>query len=400
MKSKIEKLKQGKVKIIVTLEPEEMIHHFNHAYSHLAPEVKLPGFRPGKAPKKLIESTIGVSRILGDAIDMAINEGYIKTLQENNLNPITSPSIKINKYPNYGETAEEILNPLEFEVETVLFPEVTLGDYTKVKVDAPAREEVKAGDVDKILENLQKQKATFVQIDQEAKSGDWAEISFEGSLKGVRIDQMCSKHHPLIIGENSLIPGFEDNLIGMKKGEKKTFKIKFPKDYHSKEYAGKEAEFSVEVLELKEVNLPAIDDAFAADFGQKDAKTLRSEIEKNLGLELDQKYDQEVENKVLEKVLPLVKADLAPEMIDKEVERILAGYQEQLKGMGMNFETYLSSVKKTVEELKKEMRPTAEKNIKIGLMLGKIIDELKLDAQDPASGKKAVDHLIKTVIKK
>ena len=400
MQAKVEKMKKSKIKLIVTIEPKEMIKHFQHAFEHIAPTVKLAGFRPGKAPKKLVESTVGISRILSEAVDFAINEGYVKALQENKINPLTSPSIKINQYPGYGDTEEEIKTPLEFEIEVVVFPEVKLGDYKKLKIDQPKKEAVKKEDIEKILENLQKQKANFAPVERAAKLGDWAEISFEGSLKGVRIDAMCSKNHPLVIGEKSLIPGFEEEIVGMKKGEKKSFKIKFPKDYHSKDYAGKEADFSVELLELKEVILPEIDAKFAADFGQNYVETLRSEIEKNLDKELERKYQDELEHKVLEKILPLVQADIADEMIDKEVDRMISGYKDQLKGMGMDFSTYLTSMKKTEDDTRKDMRQTAEKNIKIGLMLGKIIEELKLDPNEPESGKKAVDHLIKTLTEK
>lgn len=399
MEVKVEKLKQSKVKLIVTLSPAEMIKHFDHAYEHIAPTVKLTGFRPGKAPRKLIESTVGISRILSEAIDMAINDGYVGAVKQEKISPLSSPSIKINKYPNYGETVEEVATPLEFEIEVAVYPDVTLGDYSKIKVEAPKKETLQAEDTKKILDNLQKQKANFIEIDRPAKMGDWAEVSFEGTIKGVKIDAMCSKNHPLILGENTLIPGFEDEIVGLKKGEKKTFKIKFPKDYHAKEYAGKEAEFSVEIVNVKEVKLPAIDDTFAADFGMKTADELKKEIAKNLERELEKKYTSELEGKVLEKVLPLVKADIPVQMIDTEVERMLTGYQEQIKNMNMDFDTYLKSVKKTVDEVKKDMRPTAEKNVKIGLMLGKIIEELKLDVNKPESGTKAVEHLIKTVTK-
>jgi trigger factor len=288
---------------------------------------------------------------------------------------------------------------LEFEVEIVTYPEVKVGDYSKVKVELPKKETVQEEDVKKILENLRKQKATFKEVNREAKKGDWVEISFEGSLKGVRMDAMTSKNHPLVLGENTLIPGFEDQIVGMKKGEKKTFKIKFPKDYHAKEYAGKEAEFKVELLNLKEVNLPEIDDTFAADFGMKNVDELKKAIENNLQEELHKKYENELEGKVLDKVLPLVKADIPEEMIDKEIERMLTGYQDQLKNMGMEFEAYLNSIKKSVDDIKKDMRPTAEKNIKIGLLLGKIIEEKKWDVNDPEAGKKAIKHLIDTLTK-
>jgi trigger factor len=400
MEVKVEKLKKSKVKLNISLSPKEMIKHFNAAYTRLAPSVKLDGFRPGKAPRTLIESSIGVTKIVSEALDLAINESYIKALQENKINPFTQPNLKINKYPTYGTTEEEVANNFEYEMEFATYPEVEIGDYSKVKIEKPKKEAAKDEDVQKIIDNLLKQKANFKEVEREAKKGDFVELSFEGSLKGVRIDAMCSKNHPLVLGENSLIPGFEDEVVGMKKGEKKTFKIKFPKDYHSKEYAGKEAEFAVELLNLKEVVLPELDDAFAAGFGEKNAESLKAAILKNLELELEHKAQEEFESKVIDKVVPFVKSDLPDEIIDKEVERMIEGYKKQLTGMGLQFEQYLKSTNKSVDDLKKDMRPTAEKNVKVGLMLGKIIDEQKFDGHDPEAGKKAINFLVEQVTKK
>lgn len=399
MQAKVEKQKKSKVKLTITVVPMEMIKYFDHAYGHLAPEVKLAGFRPGKAPRALIEESIGVTRILHDALDLAINDSYVKTLEENKLNPLASPSVKINKFPTYGQTEEEIKNPLEYEAELVVVPEVELGDYSKIKVEKPKADEVKKEDVEKVLDNLRKQKSSFKDIDRTAVKGDFAEINFEGFLRGVRIDEMCSKNHPIVIGDGSLIPGFEDSIIGMKKGEAKKFKIKFPKDYQKKDYAGKEAEFSVELVSLKEVILPEIDKTFAEAFGAVDKEDLSKKIEANLREEMEKNAEQELEVNIINKILPLIKADIPDEMIDTEVERILAGYKQQLSGMGVNFESYIASTGKKEEDLRKEMRPTAEKNAKVGLMLGKIIEEQKIDHHDPDAGKKAVEFLVKSLTK-
>ncbi|MFA7253708.1 MAG: trigger factor [Patescibacteria group bacterium] len=399
MNAKVEKLKNSRVKMTITVEASEMVNYFEKAYEKLAPSVSLAGFRPGKAPKDLTESSIGITRLLSEGLDAAINESYVKALTENQLNPLSSPNIAINKYPEFGHNAEEIKNDLEYTAEIDLYPEVTLGDYSKLKVDLPKKEEAKDEDIQKILDNLLKQKASFSDIDRETKIGDLAEVSFEGSIKKVKIDAMCSKNHPVVIGEKSLIPGFEEEIIGMKKGESKEFKIKFPKDYHSKEYAGKDAEFKVTLNNLKEVKMPELDDAFAADFGQKNVSDLKGAIKKNLEHELDQKYEQELENKVLEKVLPLVKADLPDTMIDHEVERMIEGYKKQLEGMNLNFDAYLASTKKTIDDLKKEMHPTAERNVKIGLLLGKIVEEQKIDHHSEDAAKKAIDYLVKTLTK-
>ena len=399
MQSKVEKLKGSKVKIVVTISPEEMVKYFDHAYKHVAPTVNLPGFRAGKAPRTLVESAAGVTRILSDALDLAINENYQKVVIDEKLNPISSPAIKINKYPNYGATVEDVKNELEFEAEFSVLPEITLGDYTKIKIEKPTKEKIKAEDVEKIIDNLRKQKATFTEIDRPAKMGDLAEMNFEGTVKKVKIEAMCSKNHPVVLGEKTLIPGFEEEIVGMKKGDKKTFKIKFPKDYHGKEYAGKEAEFAVEVLNLKEVRLPEVDETFAADFGQKSAAELRKAIEANLELEYVKKFEDEIEQKVIDKIVPLVKADIPAEMIDKEVDRMIMGYEERLQKMGIDFATYLKGMKKTAEDIKKEMRETALKNIKIGLALGKIVEQEKIDHHDELAGKKAIEHLVKMIVK-
>jgi len=399
MDAKVEKQKKSKIKLTIIVSPVEMIKYFDHAYSHLAPEVKLAGFRPGKAPRALIEESIGITRILNDALDLAINDSYAKTLEEQKLNPLASPNVKINKFPTYGQSEEEIKNALEYEAELTVVPDVILGDYSKIKVEKPKAEDVKQEDVEKVLDNLRKQKSAFKDIDREAKKGDFAEINFEGSLRGVRIDEMSSKNHPLVIGDGSLIPGFEDQIVGMKKGETKKFKIKFPKDYQKKDYAGEEAEFSVELVSLKEVILPEIDKPFAEAFGAKDKEDLSNKIEANLKEEMEKNAEQELEVNIINKLLPLIKADIPDEMIDQEVERILDGYKKQLQGMGVNFDSYIASTGKKEEDLRKEMRPTAEKNAKVGLMLGKIIEEQKIDHHDPDAGKKAVEYLVKTLVK-
>jgi trigger factor len=400
MEKKVEKLSGNKVKMNIKVSPKEMIEFFELAYKNLAPTVSLPGFRPGKAPRKVAEGAIGVTRLMSEAIDAAINANYAQAVQENELSPISAPNVTISKYPMYGQTEEEIKENLEFDLEFEVFPEVEIKEYSKEKVELPKKEEADVKDIEKILDNLRKQKSKFTEIDREAKKGDFAEISFEGMVKKVRIDAMCSKHHPLVLGENSLIPGFEEEIIGMKKGEKKTFKIKFPKDYHAKEYAGKDAEFSVELLELKEVELPEIDETFAAEFGQKDEAGLRDAIKKNLEQEMEQKYQEELQLRVIDKVLALTKVEVPKVMVDRELERMVAGYKEQLTRMGMDFQSYLDSTKKTEDDLRKDMSVTAEKNVKVGLMLGKIIKEQGMDPADEKSGKKAVDHLVETLVKK
>lgn len=399
MNSKIERTKNT-TKISVSVTPKEMVKYFKTVYEKISQDVKIPGFRPGKAPRKLIEETIGISRLVSESVDQVINASYFEAVRENKISPLSAPNITINKHPKWGLTEEEIENDLEYMAEVEVFPQVTPGDYTKVKVDLKKSDKPKKEDVDKVFEQLQRQKASYNEIDREAKNGDLAEISFEGKLKGVRIDEMCSKNFPVVLGNSSLIPGFEENIVGMKKCDKKSFKIKFPANYHKKDYASKEAEFSVELLNLKEVILPNLDDKFALDFGQKSIDEMKSAIEKNLSQEMEVQAKNETETKVIEKVLPLLKVDLPEILINQEIDRMIHDYSHQLESMKITLDKYLADMKKSKEELRKDMKPQAEKNIKVGLLLGEIARENKINPDDKEAGRKALDLLVSKLTNK
>lgn len=400
MEVKSENLKKGKVKLIIKLTPKEMSVHFKQAFDRIAPTIKLPGFRGGKAPRKLIEGSAGVARILSDGLDLAVSDSYFKATKEEKLIPINQPNIVINKYPHYGHTEEEVGEEFEFEAEFEVLPPVTLADYSKIKVDKIQTKTASKEDVEKVLSHVLKQNAEFKDSTVGAKNGDRIEINFEGFLKHVKIDQMCSKNHPLILGENTLIPGFEEELVGLKTGEKKDFQIKFPKDYHGKEFAGKDAEFKVEVISVKEIILPKEDDELAKKFGHDSVKNLKDAIEKNLNLELEENAKRELENNIIEAMLPLLSVEIPDSLISREIERMISDFAKQITDRGLNFDKYLEGIKKTREDLLKEMRPQAEKNIKVGLLLGKIVEENKWDQNDPEVGKKAMAFLASKLAKK
>lgn len=399
MDIKKEDLKKGKLKLTITLSAKEMEKYFRNAFEKIAPTVKIDGFRPGKAPRKIVESAAGIARILSDGLDLAVSDSYINALKSEKLIPITQPKIVINKYPHYGQTEEEIKDSFEFEVEIDTLPPVTLGDYSKLKIEKKREEKAKKEDVDKVLEHFKKQNATFSEKNSAAEKGDHVDISYEGFVKHVRIDQMCSKNHPIVLGENTLIPGFEDHLVGMKKGDKKTFKIKFPKDYHAKEFAGKEAEFKVELNATRDMQLPDLDDKFAEKFGHKNMGELKEAIEKNLNLEMEQAQRRDLEMKVIDKILPLLKAEIPDSLIDREVERMIGDFSAQITSRGLNFDKYLEGMKKSKEDIMREMKPQAEKNVKTGLLLGKVVEEKKWDQNDPNVGKKAIEYLVKELTK-
>ncbi|OPZ23767.1 MAG: Trigger factor [bacterium ADurb.BinA186] len=397
METKIRQEKASRVVLTVILEPKELAKFFRQAFEKVAETLKLDGFRPGKAPYKIVEAAAGYNRLLSEGIDRALHASYPEAIKKNNLIPLSQPEIKVSKSPNFSLDAGEISDNLEYTAEFDVMPEVELEDYSALRVKPPKKSEPKAADVVTILTHLQKQKATFKDIERPAKKGDRVEISFEGFLKKVKIDSMCSNHHPLVLGEGRLIPGFEDEIIGMKKNEEKSFKIKFPKDYHEKNFAGKDAEFKVKLEELKEVVLPLLDDKFAESYGHKKLDKLKDAILDNLKAETDAKYKNDLEIAVIEKVLSNLKVEVPEILIIQETERMIENFRGQIEKNGMNFDKYLENMKKSVEDLRKDMREQAIKNVKIGLMLGKVIQEEKIDSKSPDAGAKALDHLVKTL---
>jgi trigger factor len=203
----------------------------------------------------------------------------------------------------------------------------------------------------------------------------------------------------MILGEGNLIPGFEEQIVGMKKDDEKTFKIKFPKDYHDKNFAGSEAQFKVNLIELKQVILPEYDDNFADSFGHKKFSELKSAILESLKKETEAKYKNDLEISVIEKVLPNLKCEIPEILVIQETERMIENFRNQIESQGANFDKYLDSIKKKLDDIRKDMRDQAIKNVKIGLMLGKVIQDQKIDSSKDDAGAKALDHLVKTLTK-
>ena len=400
MQVKKEILKQSKVKLTIEVTPKELAGYFRTVYEAMASDVKIDGFRAGKAPYKMIEGVVGYNKLLGNGLDEALNKTYQLAVAKEKLFPVSSPKVEIKKSPQFSLDETEILDNLVFEIEVDVMPEVELEDYSKAKVTSPKKQEASEKEVDKIIEQLRKQKATFKEREGKIVKGDRIEINFEGSSKGVRRDNMCSKNHPMILGEGNMIPGFEDEIIGMKKGENKEFKIKFPKDYHDKELAGNEAVFKVTLNDAKEVVLPELNNEFAKIFGHPTMEKLLKEVKKSLEVEVEKEYKEKLEANVLDEMSKYIKVELPEGLIEQEIDRMLEGYRKQIEGYGVNFEKYLENAKKTPVDIRKDMRSGAEKNVKVGLMLGKVIEEQKIDHHDQDAGRKALDFLVKTLTKK
>lgn len=399
MQVKLEKQKNSRIKMEVKLTPEELVKYYREAYVKIAEGVEISGFRPGKAPYKIIAAKVGFNKLLSEGLDLAVRESYQIAVSEQKIAPLSYPEIVIKKAPNFALDAEEIKDNLEYELSVDIMPEIKLKDYSKLRVKKPKKEEIKKDDVNKIVEHLRKQRATFKETSTGAEKGNRVEINFTGKLKNVVKDKLCSKNFPLILGEGNLIPGFEDKLIGLKKGEKTNFKIKFPKDYFDKEYADQNVEFEVELIDVQEVILPEVDKSFAESFGRNSAEDLKKSIHQSLEKEVEQNYQNKIEQEVIDKILPNLEVEIPQVLIDNELDRLIEEIKARVEGQGLKFEKYLENMKKDEKTFRDDLLEQAKKNIRIGFLLGKIIDEKKWNASDKEVSKKAVDYLVSKLTK-
>jgi len=385
-----EVLPKSKVKLNIKLPSSRMRGYFDRVYKKLAGQVQIEGFRAGAAPRSMIITAIGENRLNSEIVDLALQESYIEALKKENLLPIAPPQVNIKMMKDLtADTAE-----LEYVAEIDLLPVVTLGDYKKIKIKSKKTKEiiVKDEEIEQVIFRLARQNAEFKDIKRPLKTDDRVELNFEGFERGVRLDNLSSKNYPVILGSKTLIPEFEEKIVGLKKGDKKEFSVEMPEKEGDKKK--KKIDFKVEILIAQEVILPKMDAEFAKKF-QKDSI---SELKKAIGADIvKQKKGQqakETENAVLEELLKIVKVEVPESLITQETERQVSEMQSRVSMYGITFEQYLQNMKKTLDEFKEGLKPQAEKTIKIGLALGEVVKQENIDPKDKEAGKLALKKLI------
>jgi len=388
---KRENLPSSKVKLTVNLPPELMRGFFARIYNKLASQAEVKGFRPGKAPRNLTISAIGESRLVSEIIDLAVSETYGQALKQENLIPIAPPKISIKKMVDItGDTAE-----IEYEAEVDLMPEVKIGNYKNIRIKKPASSaggskeklEAKKEEIEQVLSHLQRQHATFKELERPAKAGDRVEIDFEGTERDVKLENLSSKNYPVILGSKVLIPDFEKNIIGMKKGDTKEFDLTMGKEK-------KKVHFKVRLNDIEEVILPPLDDELAKKFQKKSLSELKEAVKADIIKQKEIAAKQAQENQVVEELLEIVKVEVPPTLIDQEAQRMLEDLKNRISMSGMPFEKYLEQVRRTEDEIKKDFRPQAEKTIKVGLALGEIGKLEKIDLKQKDAGRLVMEKLI------
>jgi trigger factor len=358
---------KSSLRVRVELPPERLDAAIAEAVRHLSQRTKIPGFRPGKAPRPMLERVLGKDAVLDEAMDHLVQRAYREALVEHDILPLTEASIDL-------EQAVEG-KPVVFTATVQVRPEVSLGDYRSFNF-GPEIETIDDAKVDQVVDELRDQNASLVAVeDRGAKAGDYVVIRYEGTRDGVAFEGGSADRMPLILGEERLIPGFEDHIVGLRPGESIEFDITFPEDYGDKDLAGKAAHFRVELRELREKVLPAGDDEFARSLGDfTDLPALRTEIRQRLERNALDHARHAFADRIIDYATANATVELPDILVDQEVEIMHDEFRSSLARQGIAEEAYLKVVEKTEADLHADFRPQAEKRVRVLLVLSKVAE--------------------------
>ena len=376
MECKVEKTENAnEVKLNVTIEAEKFDEAIKKVYFKSAKYFNIPGFRKGKAPMNIVEKYYGKEIFYEDAFNEVVPEELEKVVEENKLEVVSRPDIEVKQI---GQ-GQDLIFTAVFQTK----PEAELGKYKGVEIKK-IEYKVTDEDVEHELAHMQEHNSRLISVeDRPVEKGDIANINFEGFVDGVAFEGGKAENHDLEIGSNTFIPGFEDQIIGMKIDEEKDIKVKFPEEYFSKDLAGKDATFKVKVNEIKKKELPKLDDEFAKDVSEFDTlKELKESIKKKQQEQNDERAKYETQDAVIKAVCENIKVDIPSGMVETETENMLKDMEQRLAYQGLKLDQYLQMMGKTREEMQKEYEPQAIEAIKSRLALEAVIKAEKIEVAD------------------
>jgi len=374
MECKVEKTQNAnEVKLEITIEAEKFENAIKKVYFQSAKYFNIPGFRKGKAPQNIVERYYGKEIFYEDAFNDLVPEEYEKALSDNKIDAVSRPEIDIVKM----EKGQDLV----FTATVQTKPEVKLGKYKGIEIEK-IEYNVKDEDIQAELIDMQDKNSRLVTVeDRAAEDGDTATIDFEGFVDGEAFEGGKAENHNLVLGSGSFIPGFEDQVIGMKIDEEKDVKVTFPKEYFSKELAGKEATFKVKLHELKKKELPELDDEFAKDVSEFDTiEELKNSIKERLENQNKDREKYEKQDAAIRAVVETIEVDIPSGMIETETENMMKDFEQRISYQGLKMEQYLKMMGKTESEFKKEYEPQAIEAIKSRLAIEAIVKAEKLEA--------------------
>jgi trigger factor len=367
-----EKTENCQVFLTIEMEPTEVEESLEKSYHRLVKKADIPGFRRGKAPRAVLERSIGKEALLDDALDKLLPQAYEKAIQEQGIEAIAQASVEIAQ-----------TDPVVFKVTVPIKPVIELGDYRNIQVE-PQVVEVAEDNVNAVVEQLRHQHAVWEPVERPVEFNDLLALDIESNIEDKPFINQKGAQYQVLQGLPSPVPGFAEQLVGMRRDEGKEFKLQIPSDYPRSELAGKESSFRVSVTEIKQEVLPELNDEFAKEVSP-DSKTLdllREQISTNLRLRAEERARTDFEERVVEAVVDLARLEFPPVLLEREIGRLLNEQLSYLQRGNSSLEEYLSSKSKTEEELREELRPRATKRITQSLVLGKIAEEEKIEVSD------------------
>ncbi len=367
-----EKLEKSRVALTIETSAEEFEAAVNKAYLKMRGKINVPGFRVGKAPRKIIEKMYGAEVFYEEAVNIILPDAYEAAVKEQGLETVGYPQVELESCTKDG---------VVFKCTVAVYPEVKLGQYKGL--EAPKAEvKVAAADVNARLKEMADRNSRLVSVERAVKKGDTADIDFEGFDNGVAFDGGKGENFDLEIGSGSFVPGFEEQLIGMKAGEEKDIDITFPENY-TPELAGKPVVFHVKVNEVKVKEVPAIDDEFAKDVSEFDTlKDLKADIKKKMTAERTEAAQRAFEDVLMAKVAEGVEADIPQEMVELQAERMMEQFKQQLASQGIPFDQYLKMTGTTEADFRQQAEGPASEQVKMDLAVEAIIKAEGLEASD------------------
>lgn len=382
MAEKKEKKAKNVHEIKVEITGKDWEKKLDETFKKIIKKVKIDGFRPGKAPRNIYEQKYGKQSIVVEAVDSCMNEAYVKALKEFKGEPIMQPTVGIEKADETGVT---------YVFTFTTKPEIKINKYTNLGVKKDSVKVTKK-DVDAEIEKMRKEYADLTVKDGKAENGDTVIIDFEGFDGDKAFEGGKAENYALELGSNSFIPGFEEALVGVKKGDKKDVNVTFPKDYHAEELKGKPVVFKVLVHEVKTKVYPELNEDFFLDLGLEDVKT-KEDLEKMVKETMTEQKEYEAENKyvdeLFEALLKETSVEVPHELIHEELDRMVEQYAERLKMQGITLEQFYKFTNSSEEALKAQMHEEAEKRVKLRFAIDEIIELEKIDATDEEANRDA-----------
>ena len=367
-----EKREKSMVEMTVEVSAADFEAAVEKAYRKQRGKISIPGFRPGKAPRKMIEAMYGPEVFYEEAVNIALPDAYMDAVKEQELDVVGYPEVELLEVGKEG---------FSFKAAVAVYPEVTLGQYKGL--EAPKAEvKVMAADVNARLKEMAERNSRMVSVDRAAKKGDTVNIDFEGFLEGKPFDGGKGENHDLTLGSGSFVPGFEDQLIGMKAEEEKDIDITFPEDYHA-DLAGKAVVFHVKVNGVKVKEVPAIDDEFAKDVSEFDTlDELKADVRGKITAEREEAAGRAFEDILMGKVADGLTGEIPDAMVEAQAQRFVDNFRMQIQSQGLPFDKYLEMTNMDVDSLLEQAKEPAARQVKMDLAVGAIIKAEGLEATD------------------